>query len=256
VNQDYPHVEYIILDGGSADGSVDIIKKYEGPISYWKSEPDNGQADAIRKGFAMAKGEILCWLNADDLFLPGALRAVADFFCANPAINAVSAGGYLIDVNGRFLNRWPPPLSFGMSASFDQMKYIGMGPMIQAATFWRKPAYEKVGGIDPDLEIVMDRDLFLRLAQLGKFGNLRKFVACFRYYKESKGQVMQNRHPQEVEILARRYGYWEAISILDKFKYMRYRVPRLSEKLWLTALYSFGLLPLPSAIDVINQPKE
>ena len=194
IRQDYPHIEYIVLDGGSTDNSVEIIKKYQDKISYWVSEPDAGQADALRKGFAMAKGDILCWLNADDLFLQGACSSVADFFAKNPSTHALSAGGYLIDKEGDLLNRWPPALSLGCRATFDKLRFFGMGPMIQPATFWTRRAYEEVGGIDPELEVNMDHDLFIRLAKLGPFGNLRRFVAVFRCYVESKGYMM----PQQV----------------------------------------------------------
>lgn len=83
-NQDYPHVEYIIIDGGSTDGSIDIIRKYERRLKYWVSEPDSGQSEAINKGWNKSTGDIIAWLNSDDTYCPGALRAVAEVFEKNP----------------------------------------------------------------------------------------------------------------------------------------------------------------------------
>jgi glycosyltransferase involved in cell wall biosynthesis len=248
VTQDYPNIEYIILDGGSTDNSIDIIRNYQDRISYWISEPDGGQADALRKGFAMAKGDILCWLNGDDLFLPGACSAVADYFANNPSTHALSGGAYLIDVDGHFLKRWPPALSLGCSATFDKLRFHGMGQIIQPATFWRRQAYEKVGGIDPSLEINMDHDLFIRLAKLGPFGNIRRFVAVFRYYMESKGYTMSRLYPKEIEIVEKRYGMSDLSKTARSFLYWRWRIPQIIERAYLTLLYSTGQLRLPEPL--------
>ncbi len=106
LRQDYPNIEYRVLDGGSTDGSVDILKKYGSRLAYWCSQKDGGQAQAIANGFAQSTGDILCWLNSDDLFLPGALSAVAECFSAHPEIETVSGGAYVIDSQGRPIRRF------------------------------------------------------------------------------------------------------------------------------------------------------
>src|ERR1044071_5583992 len=93
--QDYPCVEHIVMDGGSTDGSVEILRKYSAHLAYWCSEKDRGQADAIAKGFQRATGDILCWLNSDDVFLPGALRAVSEYFTRHPEAEVVCGGAYI-----------------------------------------------------------------------------------------------------------------------------------------------------------------
>src|ERR1043166_2179963 len=97
LEQDYPHLEHIVMDGGSTDGSQEILERYSSRLAYWRSAKDGGQADAIAEGFKHATGDIFCWLNSDDVFLPGALRAVAEFFTAHPDAETVCGGAYIIN---------------------------------------------------------------------------------------------------------------------------------------------------------------
>src|SRR5512134_129792 len=108
IEQDYPNLEYIIIDGGSTDESVEIIRKYEKHLAYWVSEPDRGQSHAINKGFDRATGEIFGWLNSDDWYVPGALKAVAEAFAANPEAGAVVGAGEMVDEEGKLVLRCEP----------------------------------------------------------------------------------------------------------------------------------------------------
>src|ERR1035437_1184692 len=105
LRQEYPALEYIIVDGGSSDGSVAIIRNYADRLHWWCSEPDEGQADAIAKGFARSGGEVLCWLNSDDILLPGALRAVGEYFRDHPLAEVVNGGAYCIDARDEPIRR-------------------------------------------------------------------------------------------------------------------------------------------------------
>ncbi|WP_322508462.1 glycosyltransferase family 2 protein, partial [Anaerolinea sp.] len=105
LHQDYPHIEYIVVDGGSTDGSVDIIRRYADRLAWWVSEPDRGQTDAINKGFAHAHGEILAWLNSDDTYQPGAVRAAVEALEKHPEAAMVYGDAHYIDENGRVIGR-------------------------------------------------------------------------------------------------------------------------------------------------------
>jgi glycosyltransferase involved in cell wall biosynthesis len=194
--QRYPHVEYIVIDGGSTDESVSIIEKYATSLHYWCSEPDRGQADALRKGFDRCSGDVMCWLNSDDLLLPGALTRIGEYFVRHPRVTAVSAGGYMITDRGvpypRLAN-----YTLGVSASYNRFRFYGQEGVYQQATFWRRDAFVAAGGINPAFGFTMDLDLFLRLARTRRFGKLPRLVACFRQHPESKTTTAQAIHETE-----------------------------------------------------------
>src|SRR5262249_41374035 len=152
-----PGDEYLIIDGGSTDGSVDIIRRHEANITGWISEPDDGYADALAKGFARASGDILCWINASDLYLSGALDAVRALMTSD--LDMIFGDDFYIDEENRILSfsrGWVPNLRLAML-------YGGWSPL-QDACFWRRELYEKVGGIDRSFRFAADYDLFLRMA--------------------------------------------------------------------------------------------
>lgn len=204
LNQGYPNLEYIIIDGGSTDGSVEIIKKYENCLAYWVSEKDGGQADAIRKGFQRATGQILAFFNSDDIYMPGTLRRVARVFRANPNAEIVYGNKYLIDeddriVGERRLTSYVPGLSkFGML-------YGGFG-IYQPAAFWSKALCDQVGGVDTSFEFAMDTDLILRLALAGaKFRFLREYFMASRIHRDSKTSTIRHVARKERQIIRNRY---------------------------------------------------
>ena len=143
LGQPYPDLEYLVVDGGSQDGSVEIIRKYAGRLAYWVSEKDQGQTDAINKGFARARGDIFAWLNSDDTYLPGTLPQVADFFEKNPQAAAVYANANFIDEDDRVIGRFP-------AAQTDHRRLKqGYVHIPQQACFFRADLWSKVGPLDP-----------------------------------------------------------------------------------------------------------
>src|SRR5262245_23986726 len=137
LSQDYPHIEYIVVDGGSQDDTIGILKRYEGRLS-WASERDQGQADAINKGFRMAHGEILAWLNSDDTYLPGAVRLAVQYFQSHPDVSMVYGEGHHVDVEGHIIARYP-------TEAFDYQRLSERCFICQPTVFFRAEVYREVG---------------------------------------------------------------------------------------------------------------
>ena len=179
--QDYPALEYVVQDGGSADGSVDIVKRYAKQLSFWVSESDAGQADAIQKGWKRSTGTILAYLNSDDLYLPAAIRRVVECFEAHPEVGVVYGACQLIDQAGQPLGR---PVRFPKVSFTWLLRY----PLTQPAVFFRRGVWERIGGLDTALQYVFDWDMLLRALQMG----IRFFrldgppLACFRCWSGQK----------------------------------------------------------------------
>lgn|SRR5574341_171670 len=187
LNQNYPNLEYIIIDGCSTDGSVEIIKKYEKYLTYCVSEKDSGTVEALTKGFAKATGAILAWLNSDDLYLPDALNTVAVSFSREPHIDVVYGNMYRIDPKDRIIveHRQTPFLRLGyLYGGFD---------LLQPGTFWQKDVFLKCGGMDSTCSFSFDTHLFFRFVSQGaKFKFVRNFVACFRVHPNSKTSTISH----------------------------------------------------------------
>ena len=191
LNQKYPNIEYIIIDGGSTDGSVDIIKRYSSFLSYWVSEPDQGQADAINKGFLKSSGEILAWLNSDDMYLPGALHKAARAFAREPEASIIYGDYIKVDENDRCIAlRRQPSFSYNICL----FSYLTVA---QPAAFFRGKAVFDVGLLDTRFHYAMDYDLILRLAKRGKVIHLPEYLAAFRLHSESKSVTIKPRFKEE-----------------------------------------------------------
>ena len=180
LGQAYPRIEYLIMDGGSTDGSQEIIQKYEQRIAGWVSQKDRGQTDAINKGFARARGEILAWLNSDDVFLPGAVARAVDFLTAHPEIGMVYGDAHYIDTGGRVIGKFP--------AAQTDLKKLRRGyvHIPQQASFFRKTLWDQVGPLDPDFYFAMDYDLWVRLAALAPLRYVPEVWASFRLHADAK----------------------------------------------------------------------
>lgn len=247
LTQDYPDLEYIIIDGASTDRSVEIIKTYERDLSYWCSEPDEGQSDAIAKGFEKATGEILFWLGSDDLLLPGALKKVAEYFIRNPDIQVVSGGCVFIDSDGEVCTEEPVPFSLGVPASYNRFRFYEQDGVCQPATFWRRGIYEEVGGLDRSRTFIMDLDLFARMAKAGgSFGQLPKFLSCFRLHEESKSTTLQHVRRREFQDFACQHQRNAHGELVAQCLYWRYRLPSLLRKSALYAGRRLGMIRLPT----------
>ncbi|MGA2583543.1 MAG: glycosyltransferase family 2 protein [Tepidisphaeraceae bacterium] len=200
LEQEYPKLEYLVIDGGSSDGTLDILKKYDGRLKYI-SEPDHGQADAINKGFMRSGGEILAWLNSDDTYASGAIRAVAEIFAAQPDIGVVYGDADFIDAHGNFIAPCAHIENFNRHRLLYYSDYL-----VQPAVFFRRAIFESAGGLDVSLNWAMDYDLWLKFAARTEFFYLRKTLAHYRWLGGSKTAGGGAARIEEVRRVALRYG--------------------------------------------------
>lgn len=195
LNQDYPNIEYIIIDGGSTDNSVDIIKKYADRLTYWVSEPDKGMTHALNKGFARTTGDILNWINSDDYFLPGAFRAVAEAFNSRDDRRGFVYGDVRnIRADGTILGE-------RKMIEFDSgiLRY-GRNLFAQPASFFHSRVLDKIGLLDENLPFAMDYEFWIRAYNAGfAFQKIDKLLAAFRFHGESKTVGGRSRQTEEYE---------------------------------------------------------
>jgi glycosyltransferase involved in cell wall biosynthesis len=193
LEQDYPRIEYIIMDGGSTDGSVDIIKKHEARIQFWVSEQDQGQTDAINKGFNRASGDILAWLNSDDTYNPKAVGEAVKFLMDNPDVAMVYADCNFIDERGRVIGK------FAARQTDYQKLRRGYVHIPQQTMFFRAKYWKEVGPLDPSFYFAMDYDLWVRIAKRAPIKYLPgKTWANFRIHTSSKTNVNDERGWKEM----------------------------------------------------------
>ena len=226
LDQNYDNLEYIVLDGGSTDESVDILRRYDDAISYWHSEKDAGQTDALASGIDRATGELMGWLCSDDLLLPGALQAVADFFDANPDVQAVYGDALWIGAHGEFL-RPKKEIEFNRFIFHYDHNYIP-----QPSMFWRRQLYNKVGGLNRRFNLAMDADLWDRFAQVTDIAHLPQYLSCMRYYPEQKTRSMRSEGAREDEEIRARSSLAKYRPIqpwLHRLARLQRRVSRLAK---------------------------
>jgi len=188
LEQGCPSIEYIIVDGGSTDGSVDVIRRYADKLAWWVSEQDKGQTDALNKGFSRATGDIFAWLNSDDTYEPGAVAAAVKYLTEHPEVGVVYADTNFIDENGRVIGRFP-------AAQTDyRLLRQGYVHVPQQAAFFRADLWRQVGPLDPDFYFAMDYDLWVRLAKLAPFAYLPgQTWANFRLHTSGKTIAADDR---------------------------------------------------------------
>jgi glycosyltransferase involved in cell wall biosynthesis len=175
-----PGDEYFVIDGGSTDGSAEIIRRHEGRLAGCVSEPDRGYADALAKGFARATGDILCWINAGDLLLAGALDAAREAM-ADTGADMIFGDDFYIDEDSRVIL-----FSRGYVRDLRRAMLFGGWTPLQDACFWRRSLYERVGGLDPGLQYAADYDLFLRMALAGRTEYVPIAFSAFRRHPGQK----------------------------------------------------------------------
>lgn len=177
--QDYPGIEHIVIDGGSTDGSVDIIRRHANRLTTWVSGPDDGQSDAIRKGFSKATGSVLAWLNSDDLLLPGAVRIAVEELARDASLGLVYGDRLEIDAKGNIVGevRLPAHRHSMFSRNFT---------IPQETAFFRRTCYDEVGGVDARLHFAMDFDFWVRLSRVTAMRHVPHFLGCYRRHDGSK----------------------------------------------------------------------
>lgn len=218
LDQGYPALSYFVQDGGSDDGTVDILRAHEKSLAGWRSAPDRGQTHAINLGFERADGEIMAWLNSDDLLLPGSLAFVADYFARHPDVDVVYGNRLLIDENGQEIGRWILPGHDGHA-----LRWADYVP--QETLFWRRELWERVGGkVDESFQFAMDWDLLVRFQEAGaKFAHLPRFLGAFRVHAEQKTSAsihaigFKEMTRIRKRLLGRQPGYAEIRAALARF---------------------------------------
>jgi glycosyltransferase involved in cell wall biosynthesis len=209
--QTYPNIEYFVIDGGSTDGSVDIIRKYEGQLAGWVSEKDKGQTDAINKGFARANGEIIAWLNSDDTYEPEAVARAVAYLEAHPRVGLVYADAMFINADDAVIGQFP-----SRQTDYRRLRR-GYVHVSQQAAFFRAELWRQVGPLDPTFYFAMDYDLWVRLAHVSEVAYIRGHWANFRLHGNAKTIAADDRcWPEMLRVHYRDGGSFFSVIV---FKY-------------------------------------
>lgn len=215
LSQDYPRLEYWVIDGGSTDGSVEIIQKYAHRLAGWVSEPDHGQAEAINKGFARASGEIVAWINSDDYYLPGALREAVNAMQRLPECGLVFGDVLSINGAGEPIN----VMTYGSWGLDDLMQFNIIG---QPGVFMRRGALERAGYLDLSYRYLLDHHLWLRLAQEGSMCYIPQRWAAARFHAAAKNVAQAAGFGEEAYRIARWIESQPALA--ERFKRQRRKI--------------------------------
>lgn len=216
LEQDYPRIQYLVADGGSSDGSVAVIQRYAHKLAWWVSESDLGQADAVNKGFSRVQGEIIGWVNSDDLLLPGAVSAVVAAFDAHPEASMVFGDVVSIDERGQTINI----MRYGQWGLDDLMTFHIIG---QPGVFFRRSALEQAGGLDLSYHFLLDHQLWLRLAQTGEMHYLPQALAAARFHAAAKNIAQAARFGEEA---------YRIVAWMQTQPALAERYSRLNRRIW------------------------
>jgi len=213
LEQDYPNIEYFVVDGASTDNSVEIIKKYAGQITWWVSEKDSGQAEAINKGLWRAKGEIVGWLNSDDVYLPGAVSAAVAAFRSSPAAAVVYGDALAIDADGKSFNVM-------RARQYSLADLMAFNIICQPAAFMRRSVLERVNYLDPAYHLLMDNLLWMNMARIAPIVYVPQTWAAARYHDQAKNRTRGAAYGREanalIEDLKSRPEFTEIIAADEK----------------------------------------
>jgi glycosyltransferase involved in cell wall biosynthesis len=204
LDERYPDLEYIVIDGGSTDGSVEIIKRYERHLAYWVSEPDTGQSNAINKGLNRATGTILTWLNSDDYYTPGALEIVATAALGHPDAGAYVGAGDIVDASGAVIHHHVPSSVISLESMY---QWIRGEFFMQPSCFFRDTAWRAVAPIDESIHIAFDLDLWMRMAKAGQtFVTIDALLSKSLSHPGAKTTAYTNLSIVDVAVVAIRHG--------------------------------------------------
>jgi glycosyltransferase involved in cell wall biosynthesis len=194
LEQDYPRIEYLVVDGASSDGSVEIIQGYADRLTWWVSEKDSGQSEAINKGLHRAKGEFVGWLNSDDMYLPGAVSAAVKVFQSHPGAGLIYADALAIDTVGK-------PFNLMRARQYTLADLLAFNIICQPAVFMRKSVLEEVGYLDPSYHLLMDHLLWMRMAQKAPILYVQQIWAAARYHDQAKNRTRGAAYGREARLL-------------------------------------------------------
>jgi len=215
LSQNYPNLEYIIMDGGSTDNSIEIIEKYSSHLSFWKSMPDKGQSAAIREGFQRATGDIFAYINSDDYYLKDSFSNIIKIFHKYPNIQWVTGQGIVVNENNIFQYKYKKP-----KITINNMVYL-CNCVFQPATFWRKELYMMVGGINSNYSFSFDYDLFLHFLEHTPPILVNKEISAFRIHNKSKTMnILYNVGMKEAKVIRQEFFQRNKINknwMLEKF---------------------------------------
>ena len=231
LSQKSVEIEYLIADGGSTDGSLEIIQKYAPHLAWWVSEKDRGQTDAINKGFAHAHGDILAWLNSDDTYEADAVAQAITYLQAHPEVGLVYGDTNYIDSQGQVIGRFP-----AAQTDYRRLRQ-GYVHIPQQASFWRADLWKQVGPLDASYYFAMDYDLWVRLAGISKIVYVQGLWANFRLHGDAKTISADDRcWPEMLKVHRREGGTWFSV-IYAKYwlrklaaPYIRWKRRRLFSK--------------------------
>ena len=252
LDQEYPRLEYVVIDGGSSDGSADIVRRYGDRLAYWVSEPDGGQYEAINKGFARTSGEIMAWLNSDDKYTPWTFSVVASIFSAFPEIEWLTSvfpvgwnqhgQAVAVDFTGGFSRQ-----AFARGANFPVRGSYGRRWIQQESTFWRRSLWERAGGrLDTSLRMAADFELWARFFDHAELFGAEALLGGFRSHGDQKSVLFRDRYLAEAEEVLRQKRHWPLGRIENVTRNLLWKLSRqysLAQlpKLARAALYRTGL---------------
>lgn len=220
LDQNYPDLEYIIMDGGSRDGTVEVLKKY-GKRIKWISKKDRGQSDAINKGFKTAQGDVLCFINSDDYFLPDAFIRVAEYFQKHRGMRWVTGKCLTVDESNNEVRKL-----ITIYKNFF-VKYLRYGKLLhivnfisQPSTFWKREILDEVGFFDEKLNYSMDYDYWLRIIQKYKLGFIDANLSCYRVHERSKAVISPEKQFTSEFSISQKYQHSSLISLMHKIHYI------------------------------------
>lgn len=227
VSQNYSNLEYFIIDGGSSDETVEIIKKYESRITYWVSEPDRGQTHAINKGLARATGDIIAYINSDDYYLPGTFHEVARYFQEYPETDLLHGRCQYVDETGKKIGE-----QFGDIQTFEEVLDLWSiwwknRQFVQPEVFWSRRIFDRIGFFNESLYYVMDYEYWLRIIQVGGIINqLDQEISCFRFTSNQKSNYSEKVADELLEVVKpflwdknSELGYLSRLKLKSKWLY-------------------------------------
>jgi glycosyltransferase involved in cell wall biosynthesis len=207
IHQNYPDLEIIVADGGSSDGTAAILNRYREELSAVLPGPDTGQSNAINKGFAQASGDIFFWLNSDDYLLPHTLWRVAACFQADAHLELAVGAGDVISFDHRFLRHIPPlPMDEATMLNWKNDQWV-----MQQCCFWTKNLWQSVGGVDEQLHLLMDYDLWFRFSCRTKAAMIKEKLAVMRYYPEAKTVKQRSKTSEELAYVYAKNGAFASL---------------------------------------------